>query len=222
MAQKIHPKSLRLGINQNWSSRWFNLKNQPKYLEEDFHIRKFLNNKLKTAKIETIDIERTVKNINVVIKAARPGLIIGRGGSAVEDLRSGLIEIIKTLRFKGKKDGKNIVNLSLSIEEVRKPEISATIVAQNIVEDIEKRIPFRRTLKMHLSKIMQHKEVKGAKVMISGRLDGAEIARREWLKEGQLPLVTLRSDIDYGVATAFCTYGAVGIKVWIYKGEKFQ
>jgi len=220
MAQKIHPKSLRLGLTENWTSRWFSFKNLPAQLAEDYYLREFLRKKLKNAKIERIEIERTARQINIIIKAVRPGLIIGRGGSAVEDLKKEILALI--LKLRKEKGLKSLPQVSLNIEEVKKPEISASVVAQNMAEDIEKRIPYRRVLKNHLAKIMQHKEVKGAKVMVSGRLDGAEIARTEWLKEGRLPLVTLRSDIDYGTATAYCTYGTVGIKVWIYKGEKFN
>lgn len=220
MAQKIHPKSLRLGLTENWNSRWFSFKNLPQQLAEDYYLREFLKKKLKNAKIERIEIERTARQISIIIKAVRPGLIIGRGGSAIEDLKKEILNLLSKLR--NKKGLKNVAQVSLNIEEVKKPEISASVVAQNMAEDIEKRIPYRRVLKNHLAKIMQHKEVKGAKVLVSGRLDGAEIARTEWLKEGRLPLVTLRSDIDYGTATAFCTYGTVGIKVWIYKGEKFS
>jgi len=208
MAQKINPKSYRLGISEDWSSRWFDLKNTKKFLEEDYKINKFISQQAKAAKIESIDIERKAKDIKIIIKAARPGLLIGRQGSGIEDLNKSLKKLLKTNS-----------KINIAIEEVKHPEISAPIVAQNIAEDIEKRIPYRRALKQHLSKIMQHKEALGAKVMASGRLDGIEIARDEWLKEGKLPLSTLRANIDYGFAEAHCTYGTVGIKVWIYKGE---
>ncbi len=221
MAQKINPKSIRLGINQNWTSRWFNKRYTVRYLQEDMQIRDFLSKKLKAAKIEAIEIERTNKSVTVNLKSARPGLIIGRGGSGVDDLRKALVSYLMKSKKQIINADKNLINLNINIEEIRRPEISAPVVALNIAEDIEKRMPYRRTLKNHLAKIMQHKEAMGAKVMVSGRLDGAEIARAEWLKEGRLPLVTLRSDIDYGTATAFCMYGSVGIKVWIYKGEKF-
>ncbi|MGC8651243.1 MAG: 30S ribosomal protein S3 [Minisyncoccia bacterium] len=208
MAQKINPKSYRLGISEDWSSHWFDMKNAKKFLEEDYRITQFISQKAKAAKIENIEIERKAKDTKIIIKAARPGLLIGRQGSGIEDLNKGLKKLLKT---------NNKINIA--IEEVKHPEISAPIVAQNIAEDIEKRIPYRRALKQHLSKIMQHKEVLGAKVMASGRLDGIEIARDEWLKEGKLPLSTLRANIDYGFTEAHCTYGTVGIKVWIYKGE---
>ena len=208
MAQKINPKSYRLGITENWNSRWFDLKNTKKLLEEDYKIRRFVLKQTQAAKIENIEIERKAKDIKVIIKTARPGLLIGRQGIGIETLSVGLKKLLKT---------NNKINIV--VEEVKHPESSASIVAQNIAEDIEKRISYRRVLKQHLSKIIQHKEVLGAKVMASGRLDGIEIARDQWLKEGRLPLTTLRANIDYGFSEAHCTYGVVGIKVWIYKGE---
>jgi len=208
MAQKISPKSYRLGITENWDSRWFDLKNTKKLLEEDYKIRRFVLKQTQAAKIENIEIERKAKDIKVIIKTARPGLLIGRQGIGIETLSVGLKKLLKT---------NNKINIV--VEEVKHPESSASIVAQNIAEDIEKRIYYRRVLKQHLSKIIQHKEVLGAKVMASGRLDGIEIARDQWLKEGRLPLTTLRANIDYGFSEAHCTYGVVGIKVWIYKGE---
>jgi len=208
MAQKINPKSYRLGISENWNSRWFDLKNTKIFLEEDYKIRRFVSKQAKVAKIENIEIERKAKDIKVIIKTARPGLLIGRQGIGIENLSAGLKKLLKT---------NNKINIV--VEEVKHPESSASIVAQNIAEDIEKRISYRRVLKQHLSKIIQHKEVLGAKVMASGRLDGKEIARDEWLKEGKLPLSTLRANIEYGFSEAHCTYGIVGIKVWIYKGE---
>jgi len=209
MAQKINPKSFRIGISEEWSSRWLELKKTPQFLEEDYKIRRFILAKTKVARIEKIEIERKAKDIKIIIKTSRPGLLIGRQGMGIENLQKGLARILKT---------ENKINIS--VEEVKRPETSASIVAQNIAEDIEKRIPYRRVLKQHISKIIQHKEVKGAKVMASGRLDGIEIARDEWLREGRLPLSTLRAEIDYGFSEAHCTYGTVGIKVWIYKGEK--
>ncbi|MFA5392341.1 MAG: 30S ribosomal protein S3 [Candidatus Paceibacterota bacterium] len=208
MAQKINPKSYRLGITEDWNSHWLDLKNTKRFLEEDYKIRKFVLKQTKAAKIENIRIERKAKDIKIIIRTARPGLLIGRQGIGIESLSTGLKKLLKT-------DDK----INIIIEEVKHPEISASIVAQNITEDIEKRISYRRVLKQHLSKIIQHKEVLGAKVMASGRLDGKEIARDEWLKEGRLPLSTLRANIDYGFFEAHCTYGVIGVKVWIYKGE---
>lgn len=210
MSQKINPKSYRIGINKKWNSRWFNLKEMPKLLEEDYKIREFIKNKAKSCRIESVDIERRAKDIKIIIKTARPGLLIGRQGQGIELLQKGLSKLVNS---------KSEINIS--VEEIKHPELSSQVIAQNIAEDIEKRMPYRRILKQYLSKIMQRKEVKGAKIMLSGRLDGIEIARNEWLKEGRLPLSTIRADIDYGFAEAHCTYGVIGIKVWIYKGEKF-
>jgi len=210
MGQQIHPKSYRLGINRRWESRWFNLKEAPKLLEEDYKIRQFIYEKAKACRIESIDIERKTKDIKIIVKTARPGLLIGRQGQGIEALQNGLAKLLKTKS-----------RIDISIEEIKHPEISSKIVAQNIAEDLEKRVSYRRVLKQYLTKIMQRKEVLGVKIMVSGRLGGIEIARREWLKEGKLPLSTLRADIDYGFTEAHCTYGMIGIKVWIYKGEKF-
>lgn len=210
MSQKINPKSYRIGINKKWNSRWLNLKEMPKLLEEDYKIREFIKNKAKSCRIESVDIERRAKDIKIIIKTARPGLLIGRQGQGIELLQKGLSKLVNS---------KSEINIS--VEEIKHPELSSQVIAQNIAEDIEKRMPYRRILKQYLSKIMQRKEVKGAKIMLSGRLDGIEIARNEWLKEGRLPLSTIRADIDYGFAEAHCTYGVIGIKVWIYKGEKF-
>jgi small subunit ribosomal protein S3 len=211
MGKKINPKSQRLGLNKGWESRWLNFKKTPKFLEEDYKIRRFILKKSKDCRIESINIERKAKDIKIIIRTARPGILIGRQGQGIEALQKGLKKILNT-----------DLNINISVEEVKNPEISAKIVAQGIAEDIEKRISYRRVLKQHLNKIIQHKKVLGVKILVSGRLDGIEIARDEWLKRGKLPLSTLRADIDYGSAEAHCTYGTVGIKVWIYKGEKFS
>jgi small subunit ribosomal protein S3 len=218
MGHKVHPKAYRLGIIKDWESRYFVRKGLPFFLEEDVLIRTLIKEKLKRVGIETITIERQGEAINITIRASKPGLIIGRGGSGIEDLRRVLSEKIQELRKKQNRSSK--FTLSLSVEEVRHPATSAQVVAESIAVEIEKRTPFRRAIKQALSRVMQSKEVKGCKIMVSGRLDGAEISRTEWISEGKIPLVTLRSDIDYGEDRAYCTYGVVGVKVWIYKGEK--
>jgi len=221
MGQKVNPKSLRLGISKNWDSRWLvSKKNLPLTLEEDFKIRSYLSKSLKNAGLENIRIERLGSNIKVNIAAARPGVIIGRGGKGIEKIKNELDKIIKKHRAENKI--KDNYNLNIDIEEIRKPNISAAIVAQGIAENIEKRMPYRRTMKKAIEQVSQQKEVQGIKIKISGRLGGAEISRREWLDWGKMPLQTLRADIDYAEATAHCSYGAVGIKVWIYKGEVFE
>ena len=220
MAQKINPISLRLGITKNWSSCWFPKKENFKFLlEEDVLIRNIIRKKIKAAGIDRINIERAGNKCKILIRASKPGLIIGRGGKGVEDLTKNLESAIQKLR---KEQGvKDKPFLSLDIEELKRSEISAVVTAQNIALDLEKRMPFRRTMKKYLEQILQNKDVKGAKIRTSGRLDGAEIARTESLQKGRLPLQTLRANIDYGQGTAFTTYGTIGVKVWINKGEVF-
>jgi small subunit ribosomal protein S3 len=211
MGHKISPTSFRIGINKDWASRWFGGRNYRDYLKTDLKVRTFLEKKLKNMSVDRVDIERGTDVLNIVVHTSRPGFLIGRGGTGVEELK----EAIRTLL--GRK-----VAIRLEIQEVKAPEASAKIMAESIVEQIEKRIPYRRILKQTLSKMMSSKQVKGAKVMMGGRLDGAEIARSEHLEEGSLPLQTIRADIDFARATANTTYGTVGVKVWIYKGEKFD
>jgi len=215
MGQKVHPVALRLGGIQNWRSRWFTKKKYQDFLKEDYFIRNFLVRKLIKAGVERIEIERSSNYLNIVIFAARPGLIIGRGGSGIEDLRLELKRALyKNFKILLKKD------LRLSVEEVKGAESKAAVAAQGMAEQIEKRLPFRRVLKQGIDRISQAKDVQGVKIMIKGRLDGNEIARKEWLRKGRIPLQTLRANIDYAQATAYTTYGTVGIKVWIYKKEE--
>jgi len=212
MAHRVHPKIYRVRGIADWDTRGF-YKEPSKYLEEDFRIREFLKNKLGKIGIERIEIERFPNKVNIIISSARPGLIIGRGGEGVEELKKELED--KVVKIKK-------IPLRIEIREVRNPWTSAALSSQWMVQQIERRVPYRRVLKQALSKIAANKEVKGVRVEISGRLNGAEIARRNWLKIGQLPRQTIRADIDYAQAEAFCTYGVIGIKVWIYKGEKFE
>ncbi|KKS26255.1 MAG: 30S ribosomal protein S3 [Parcubacteria group bacterium GW2011_GWC2_42_6] len=217
MGQKVHPIVFRLGGTQTWRSRWFDRKNYQKFLAQDVTLRGFLMNRLKPAGIDKIEIERQVNNINVIIYAARPGMIVGRGGAGVEDLKKTVKALLaKKFKISGE------IDLRLSVEEVKNPDAKAMVVAQNIADQIEKRLPFRRTMKQALERVLQSKGVEGVKIMIKGRLDGNEIARKEWSAKGRIPLQTLRADIDYASATAYTTYGTVGIKVWIYKGEIFE
>jgi len=215
MTHKVHPKIFRIKDTSDWNSRWLNKKKFSQYLKEDFKIRKFLAKVLKEAGLEKIEIERFPGKINIIIESARPGLIIGRGGEGVEKLKRKLDEILPPA-----KEGKG--EIKIEIREIRDPWTRANLCSQWIASRLEKRVGYRRCLKQALSKIMAHKEIKGARVEVSGRLDGSEHGRRQWLKEGQLPRQTLRADIDYGLAQAFCSYGVVGVKVWIYKGEKFE
>jgi len=211
MTHKIHPKSFRLKNASDWTSRWLSKKNTPQFLEEDFKIRQFLQKRLKDCSVESIEIERFAGKVSVIINSARPGLIIGRGGKGAEDLKK---EIEK---FLGEKK-----ELRIEIREIRNVWASAPLAGQWIAQQIEKRMPHRRVMKQAMEKIMASKEVKGAKIELSGRLGGNEIARREWLRKGHLPLQTLRAIIDYALVEALCTYGLIGIKVWIYKGERFD
>jgi len=211
MARKVNPHLFRLGINKTWDSRWFTSKNMGEWLKQDEAVRRIIMEKIGLAGIARIEIERTAEKYKVFIKASRPGLIIGRGGKGIEDLTKILEKAV------GAK-----VALSLNVEELKRTEIAAAVVAQNIAWDIEKRMKFRRIMKKQLEFMMQNRDVKGAKIMLSGRLDGNEIARTEWLAKGKLPLSTLRSNIDYGTAAAVASYGTIGVKVWIYKGETFN
>lgn len=224
MGQKVNPVAFRLGQTQDWSSLWYNKKSYREFLKQDITLRDFLTRKLLKAGVCKIKIERSGNIINVIIKTARPGLIIGRGGGGIEQLK----DDIKRIVMKGTTVGKTEpgaratkFEIRLEVEEIKAPESYAAIAAQNMAEQIEKRLPFRRVLKQTLEKILQTKEVKGAKIMMKGRLGGAEIARTEWLAKGSIPLHTLRAIIDYAQATAYTTYGTVGIKVWVYKGEMF-
>lgn len=216
MGQKVYPQSFRRGITKGWPSRWLFKGNYRKFLEEDEMIRVVVKKKAGQAGIASIEIERTHDKLKVIIKAARPGFIIGRGGKGIEELTREIEKQIRKIR-KAK-----VVNFSVDIEELKRSEISAAYIAQQIAWDMERRMPFRRTIRKYLDQVIQNKDVRGAKILVSGRLDGAEIARKEWLKEGELPLQTLRADIDFAHATAFTAYGTVGVKVWIYKGEIFE
>ncbi|PIP18249.1 MAG: 30S ribosomal protein S3 [Parcubacteria group bacterium CG23_combo_of_CG06-09_8_20_14_all_35_6] len=220
MAHKTHPKVLRIRNMDDWEIRGFYGKRFPKVLEQDFFIRNFLLKKLSECAIDSIKIERFPAKLNVIIKSARPGLIIGRGGSGAEDLKKELK--IKLLALKKKRNGVSVPEIRIEIQEVHNPWVSATLIGQAVEKQIIKRIPFRKVIKQSLDNIMENKEIKGAKIEIAGRLDGAEIARREWLKRGRLPRQTLRADIDYANTSAYCTYGTIGIKVWLYKGDKFE
>jgi small subunit ribosomal protein S3 len=217
MAHKVHPKAFRLKELDDWDSRWFNQKKLPRYLEEDFRIREFLIKKLRDASLQNVEIERFAGKINVIINAARPGLIIGRGGKGVEELKRELERVLGKLGAVAEKR-----ELKLEIREVKSVWASASLVSQWIAQQLEKRIRHRRAIKQALEKVLTDKEVKGVKIEVAGRLGGSEIARREWLKRGRLPCQTLRAIIDYAQSEAFCAYGVIGVKVWIYKGERFE
>lgn len=220
MAQKIKPNAYRLGLTVPWSSRWFFKKSLRYFLAEDQLIRTVVRKKILQAGIAGVDIERTTDSIRVNVRASRPGLIIGRGGKGIEELKEAVIKAIRALRRKNKIAEK--FSLNVNIEELKRFEVSAPVLAQQFAFDLEKRLPYRRNMKRLLETIMQNRDVKGAKIKVGGRLDGAEISRSDGLTLGKMPLQTLRANIDYGEATAFTTYGTVGIKLWIYKGDIFD
>ena len=205
MGQKVNPNGIRLGINKTWSSRWFSKTNYAKLLHEDLKIKQYVEDKLKTASISKITIERAAKKLRLTIFSSRPGIIIGKKGADIESLKNMLTKMSNLEVF-------------LDIKEIRKPEVEAKLVAENIASQLEKRISFRRAMKKAVQSSMRL-GAKGIKVVCSGRLGGAEIARTEKYAEGSVPLHTLRSDIDYATSEAETTYGICGIKVWINKGE---
>ncbi len=217
MAHKVHPKSFRIKGTEDWNIRGFYGRKMPQYLEEDFLIKDFLRKKLIEASVANIEIEHSANKLNVIIETARPGLIIGRGGTGVEILKK---DLENKIRRKIKK--RTIRDIKIEIKEVKNPWISAALVAQMAAQQIEKRMPFRQVLKKSIERVMGNREVKGIRMEVSGRLNGIEIARREWLGQGRMPRNTIRADIDYAHDEAKCTYGKIGIKVWIYKGEKFE
>ena len=213
MGHKVNPTGLRLGITTTWKSRWFSDKDYTKKLKEDVQVRAFVMKKWKAAAIADVEIERNAATIKLIIKTSRPGVLIGRGGTGIVDMG----EAIKKKFFAGRK-----TDLKIEAQEIRQFEENASLVAQNVAEQMEKRIPFRRILKSSLDQVEKNRNVKGVKIEVSGRLGGAEMSRREWLSRGTVPLHTLRADIDFSKATAYTTYGTIGVKVWIYKGEVFN
>jgi len=216
MSKTVHPYSFRLGILRNWKSRWFNMRNYRKILKEDVLLREWLEKKLKKMYVADIEIERDPASMELIIKTSRPGLIIGRKGEGLENLKKDIWEYLKKNKMQLPRE------LKILIEEIKSPESNAAIMAQIAAENLEKRMPFRRVMKQILEKAMASKDVKGVKIALSGRLDGSEMSRKEWLKRGRIPLQTLRADIDYAITRAKLPYGDIGIKVWIYRGEKFE
>jgi small subunit ribosomal protein S3 len=207
MGQKIHPIGFRLSVQKNWTSKWYsNTKNFADLLHKDIEVRDYLKKKLVGAGVSKIIIERPAKNAKITIYTARPGVVIGKKGEDIESLRNEL------------KKRMGLPDVGLTIEEVRKPEIDAQLIADSITQQLEKRIMFRRAMKRAMQNAMRL-GAQGIKIMSAGRLNGIEIARSEWYREGRVPLHTLRADIDYGFSEAKTTYGIIGVKVWVYKGE---
>ena len=217
MGQKVNPIGLRLGINRNWESRWFPSKQVlASNIKEDYEIRKFLKKELYYAGINQILVERTAKKLRVTVVAARPGIIIGKKGSDIEKLKEKLQKIVNKEAANKKEAVKKEVNVN--IKEERRPQASAQLAAENVAMQLERRVAFRRAMKKVIQGA-QKSGAKGIKISVSGRLGGAEMARTEWYLEGRVPLHTLRAKIDYGFAEAHTTYGIIGVKVWIFKGE---
>ena len=209
MGQKVHPIGIRLGITKDWSSKWYaDSKNYPDYVFADFQVRKFLKEKLKEASVSKIQIERSAKKANITIHTARPGIVIGKKGEDIEKLRA---EICKMLNLP-------LQDVRVNIAAIRKPELDSQLVAEGIAQQLERRVMFRRAMKRSVTNTMRL-GAQGIKVKVGGRLNGAEIARSEWYREGRVPLHTFRADIDYGFAEAKTTYGIIGVKVWIFRGE---
>lgn len=209
MGQKVHPNGMRLGIVKDFNAKWYADKTDySKFLLQDLKVREFLEKKLKNAAVSEITIERPAQNINVIIHTDRPGIVIGKKGEDIDRMRKAIADMTG-------------LPTQLSVEEVRKPEIDSQLVADGICQQLEKRVMFRRAMKRAVQSAMRA-GAQGVKVMISGRLNGAEIARSEWYREGRVPLHTLRADIDYATSEALTTYGIIGVKVWIFKGEVFQ
>lgn len=206
MGQKVHPTGFRLGIVKDWSSKWYvDSKKYADYLNMDLAVREFLRKKLRQASVSRIQIERPANNARIIIHTARPGIVIGKKGEDIESLRK------QVSRLMG-------VPVQISVEEIRKPELDAYLVAESVAGQLERRIMFRRAMKRAVTNAMRL-GAQGIKIHVAGRLNGAEIARSEWYREGRVPLHTLRADIDYGLAEAKTTYGVIGVKVWIFKGE---
>lgn len=224
MTHRVHPYAFRLGQTTTWKSRWFNRKRFSSYLREDTLLREWLWRRLREAHVSSIEIERSPNALHLIIRTSRPGILIGRGGEGLSRLRKDIESKLSVIQRSRKAAGAAAERreLKLAIEEVRSPETDARIVAEQIRDDIEKRIRFRRILKQTVEKVMAHREVQGVKVMLAGRLDGTEMSRVEWSKRGRIPLQTIRAAIDYAFTEARTAYGTIGIKVWIYKGDVFE
>jgi small subunit ribosomal protein S3 len=212
MGHKVNPIGIRLGITRDWSSKWYaDSRTFPTYLDADFRIRKYLRSKLSEASVSLIQIERPARKAHITIHTARPGVVIGKKGEDIESLRLGVAKMMNM----------PVTDVRLNIAEIRKPELDAYLVAEGIAQQLERRVMFRRAMKRAVTNTMRLGAL-GVKVRVSGRLNGAEIARSEWYREGRVPLHTFRADIDYGLAEAKTTYGVIGVKVWIFRGEVFN
>lgn len=209
MGQKVNPIGFRLGLTKNWTSKWYaDHRTYADQLEEDFKVQDYIKSTMKHAGISRVELERAAQKVKVTIFASRPGIIIGRKGEAADQLKADLVKLSKN-------------DVTVNIKEVKRPEIDAQLIAQNIATQLQRRIAFRRAIKRALASAMRL-NIQGCKIMVGGRLNGAEMSRREWVREGRVPLHTMRAEIDYGTAEARTTYGVIGVKVWVYKGEDYN
>lgn len=212
MGQKVHPIGIRLGITKEWASKWYaDSRSFPVYLEQDHRVREFLRRRLKDASVSRIQIERPAKRSNITIHTARPGIVIGKKGEDIEKLRADVAALLQM----------PLPEVRINISEIRKPELDARLVAEGIAQQLERRVQFRRAMRRAVTNTMRA-GAEGVKIRVSGRLNGAEIARSEWYREGRVPLHTLRADIDYGLGEARTTYGIIGVKVWVFRGEIYD
>ena len=212
MGQKVHPIGIRLGITKEWTSKWYaDTRTFPEFVEQDHKVRKYLQKKLKDASVSRIHIERPAKKAHITIHTARPGIVIGKKGEDIEKLRAEVAALLSM----------PLHDVRINIAEIRKPELDAQLVAEGIAQQLERRVQFRRAMRRAVTNTMRV-GAEGIKVKVSGRLNGAEIARSEWYREGRVPLHTLRADIDYGLAESKTTYGVIGVKVWVFRGEVFD
>ena len=209
MGQKVNPIGMRLGITKTWNGKWYaDTREYPILLEEDLKLQAYIRKHMKHAGISQVEVERAAQKVKVTIHSSRPGIIIGRKGESADALKEDLARLTKR-------------DVTVNIKEVKRPEIDAQLLAENLATQLERRIAFRRAIKRSLASAMRL-NIQGCKIMVAGRLNGAEMSRREWVREGRVPLHTLRADIDYGTAEALTTYGIIGVKVWIYKGEDYN
>lgn len=209
MGQKVNPIGFRLSLTKNWTSKWYaDKRTYADQLEDDTRIQRFIKKQLKHAGISRIEVERAAQKVKITVFSSRPGIIIGRKGEAADQLKADLVKVSKS-------------DVAVNIKEVKRPEIDAQLLAENIATQLERRIAFRRAIKRSLASAMRL-NIQGCKIMVSGRLNGAEMSRTEWVREGRIPLHTLRAEIDYGTAEALTTYGLIGVKVWVYKGEDYN
>ncbi len=218
MTHVVHPYAQRIGVLRGWKSRWFtnDKKKYTEFLEIDTKIREYLFKRLRGMYVSDIEIERDNKELRIIVKTSRPGVIIGRSGEGATKIKADLVKLLKKIKLT------QMPNLKLDVSEIRSPESDAAIVAAMVIEGLEKRMPFRRVLKQTVDKVMANRDTKGVRILLSGRLGGAEMARKEQLKKGRIPLQTLRADIDYVQTVANLPYGVLGVKVWIYRGDVFE